>query len=155
MRFQTSLEGVTSDDLRGGFWVGWPSPPSPEEHLRMLAGSEAFVLAIDEEAPTSARVVGFVTAIGDGVLAAFLPFLEVLPSWHHRGIGSELVRLVLAELEPRYVVDLVCEDDVIPFYERLGFERYGAMIRRDRSAIGGDRRAGSEPGAGNETIREG
>jgi hypothetical protein len=33
------------------------------------------------------------------------------------------------------MVDLVCDDDIVPFYERLGFVRHGAMIRRDRSAI--------------------
>jgi len=136
LRYTTSLEGIIADDLRGGFWVGWPNPPSPETHLAMLRGSEAVVLAIDEATPAgSSRVVGFVNAIGDGVLAAYLPCLEVLPAWQRRGIGSELVRRILAELEPRYMVDLVCDEDVVPFYERLGLTPYRAMIRRDRTAL--------------------
>ena len=136
VRYTTSLDGLTADDLRGGFWVGWPTLPTPAQHLEMLRGSEAFVLAVDEEAVGEApRVVGFVTAIGDGVLAAYLPVLEVLPAWQGQGIGSELVRRVLAGLEPRYMVDLVCDEDVVPFYERLGFSPYRAMIRRDRTAI--------------------
>jgi GNAT superfamily N-acetyltransferase len=137
VRYVTSIEGITSDDLAGGFWVGWPTPPTPAVHLAMLRGSEAIALAIDEQAPagTPGRVVGFVNAIGDGVLAAHLPLLEVLPAWQGQGIGSELVRRVLDALGPRYMVDLVCDDDVVPFYERLGLSRYGAMIRRDRGAI--------------------
>jgi ribosomal protein S18 acetylase RimI-like enzyme len=132
IRYTTSLEGIGPDDLQG-FWVGWPTPPSPEVHHRMLAGSEAFVLAIDDAA--EGRVVGFVNAIGDGVMAAFIPCLEVLPEYQGRGIGTELVRRLLARLESRYSVDLVCDDDVVPFYERLGLQRWGAMIARDRGAI--------------------
>jgi GNAT superfamily N-acetyltransferase len=106
-------------------------------HLAMLHGSEAVVLAIDDDATAGSpgRVVGFVNAVGDGVLAAYVPCLEVLPGWQGRGIGSELVRRVLDALGPRYIVDLACDEDVVPFYERLGFVPYRAMIRRDRVAI--------------------
>ncbi len=136
VRYTTTLDGITEDDLRGGFWVGWPDPPAAGMHLAMLRGSEAVVLAIDDEAkPGAPRVVGFVNAVGDGVLAAYLPCLEVLPAWQGQGIGSELVRRVLAAVEPRYMVDLVCDDDVVPFYERLGMTPYRAMIRRDRRAL--------------------
>lgn len=132
VRYATSLDDIGAEDLTGGFWVGWPTPPTPAMHLAMLRGSEAIVLAIDTE---TGQVVGFVNAVGDGVLAAYVPCLEVLPAWQGRGIGSELVRRLLAALEPRYMVDLVCDDDVVPFYERLGLVRYRAMIRRDRAAI--------------------
>jgi ribosomal protein S18 acetylase RimI-like enzyme len=132
VRFAASLDGVAEADLAGGFWVGWATPPSPAMHLAMLRGSEAIVLAIDE---VTGQVVGFVNAVGDGVLAAYVPCLEVLPAWQRRGIGSELVRRLLAGLSPRYMVDLVCDEDVEPFYQRLGFVPYRAMIRRDRQAI--------------------
>lgn len=137
LRYVTSLDGIVETDLAGGFFVGWPMPPTPAVHLAMLRGSEAVVLAIDDAVPpgTPGRVVGFVQAVGDGVLSAYVPSLEVLPAWQRQGIGSELVRRVLDALGPRYMVDLVCDDDLVPFYERLGLSRYTAMIRRDRPAI--------------------
>ena len=70
VRYTTSLEGIKADALDGGFWVGWPTPPTADQHLAILQGSEVVVLAIDDE---TGRVVGFVTAVGDGVLAAYLP----------------------------------------------------------------------------------
>ncbi len=124
--YTDSLEGITPEKL-AGFFVGWPDPPSPETHLDLLRGSAAIVLALDDD---TGQVVGFVTAISDGVLTAFIPLLEVLPAFQGQGIGSELVRRLLDRLAHLYAVDLVCDADLQPFYERFDFRPYSAMIRR-------------------------
>jgi ribosomal protein S18 acetylase RimI-like enzyme len=89
------------------------------------------MLAIDDE---TAQVVGFATAIGDGVLVAFIPLVEVLPAYRHRGIGTELIRRLLGRFEGRYSIDLVCDPEMIGFYERLGATIGTAMMWRDRDA---------------------
>ena len=38
-----------------------------------------------------------------------------------RGIGTELMRRLLARVEHLYMVDLCCDADLEPFYRRLGF----------------------------------
>jgi ribosomal protein S18 acetylase RimI-like enzyme len=134
IRYQENLEGVTPESL-AGFWADWPISPSPETHMRILSGSEEVVLAIDSDAED--RVVGFVTAVGDGVFASYVPLLEVLPDYRGRGIGSELVGRLLRRLTDRYMVDLVCDEELIPFYERFGMVRYGAMVLRRRDALSG------------------
>jgi ribosomal protein S18 acetylase RimI-like enzyme len=116
IEYAESLEGVEPRQLEG-FFVGWPSPPSPERHLELLRGSAAVVLARDGE-----RVVGFVTAISDGVLSASIPLLEVLPDYQGRGIGTELMRRILARLDGLTMVDLSCDAPLEPFYARLGFQ---------------------------------
>jgi len=116
IEYADSLEGVEPRQL-DGFFVGWPSPPSPERHLELLRGSAAVVLARDGE-----RVVGFVTAISDGVLSASIPLLEVLPDYQGRGIGTELMRRILARLDGLTMVDLSCDAPLEPFYARLGFQ---------------------------------
>jgi ribosomal protein S18 acetylase RimI-like enzyme len=127
MRYLTSTDAITVDQLHG-FFVGWPNPPSPEMHLAILRRSDAVVLAIDEE---SGSVVGFVNALSDGVLNAFIPLLEVLPEYQGRGIGSELVQRLLAQLGNLYAVDLLCDADVQPFYARLGMQRAQGMMLRN------------------------
>jgi ribosomal protein S18 acetylase RimI-like enzyme len=130
IEYTTSVDGVTADQLEG-FFVGWPSPPSRERHLDLLRGSAHVVLAKDGD-----RVVGFVTAISDGVLSAYIPLLEVLPEFQGRGIGSELVRRLRDRLGDLYMVDVVCDEGVVPFYARFGLQRFDAALgRRDRSNL--------------------
>lgn len=138
MHYLTSAEGITPDQLHG-FFVGWPNPPSPETHLAILRRSAAVALAVDE---ANGQVVGFINALSDGVLSAFIPLLEVLPDYQGRGIGSELVQRLLAQLEDLYAVDLLCDAEVQPFYARLGMQpAQGMMLRRYA------RQAGDKPPA--------
>lgn len=119
---------VTADHLTGGFFAGWPNPPTPVAHLRILQGSYAAVLAVESE---TAHVIGFITAISDGVSAAYIPHLEVLSAYRKQGIGSELVRRMLARLSDMYMIDLTCDPNVQPFYARHGLRPYTAMIQRN------------------------
>jgi GNAT superfamily N-acetyltransferase len=113
-----------------GFFVGWPSAPTCERRLDLLLQSDAVALAFD-----GVSLVGFATAISDGVLAGFIPFLEVLPEHQRRGIGSGLIGCLLQQLDDLYMVDVVCDAALEPFYARLGFttlERGMGLRRRER-----------------------
>ncbi len=125
--YQDNLDGITDQNLNG-FFVGWPNPPSPQTHLQLLENSYAVALALHAG---SNRVVGFANAISDGVLTAYIPLLEVLPDWQDRGIGSELVRRLTDELDELYMVDLCCDEELTPFYDRLGFSPTRGMILRN------------------------
>ena len=127
-----ALDGLTEDELEGGFFEGWPNPPTPAVHLAHLRGAEVAIVAVDTGTDA---VVGFVTAVGDGVLAAFIPLLEVLPAYRGRGIGAELVRRVLARLSSRYSIDLVCDPDLVPYYERLGGQLLAGVGWRNRAVL--------------------
>ncbi len=50
--------------------------------LAALRGSFRAVVAIDD---SSGRVAGLVNTISDGVLTAFIPWLEVLPDYQGHG----------------------------------------------------------------------
>jgi ribosomal protein S18 acetylase RimI-like enzyme len=134
MLFKNSLVGVTVDMLKG-FFVDWPNPPSAETHLKLLKNSSYIVLAIDEEVN---RVVGFITATSDDVLSAYIPLLEVLPEYKNQGIGKELVSRMLKQLDHLYMIDLCCDEDLVPYYEKFGMFKGTGMILRNY-----DRQAGN------------
>ena len=123
--YEETTDRIGLSDLRG-FFVGWRKRPSPEAHLEILQGSDFRILAVSDDR----RVVGFVTAITDGVSCGYIPYLEVLPEWQGKGIGTELMRRMMAKLEILYAIDLICDEEVQGFYQRLGFsERRGMTIR--------------------------
>lgn len=125
--YGSDVTGLVESDLRG-FFVGWPSPPTPAQHLAVLRGSYRVVVAREA---ASQRVVGFVNLISDGVLTGFVPWLEVLPEYQGKGIGSELMRRLLASAEHLYSVDLTCDEELRPYYEGLGLRPItGMAIRR-------------------------
>ena len=115
------------ENMLDGFFVGWPRRPSKAQHLAVLRGSFRVVLAMDDR---TGRVVGFVNMISDGVLTAFIPWLEVLPDYQGQGIGTELMQRVL-DCVQMYSIDLVCDEPLLPYYRRLGMTPIpGAGIRR-------------------------
>ena len=129
--YTSDLAGIGADDLEG-FFVDWPTRPTPERHLEILRGSDYVVLAREGKA---GRVVGFVTAISDGVISAFIPLLEVVPERQGQGIGTELVRRLLAELEGFYMVDLMCDPELETFYRRFEMELLSGMGLRRRHLL--------------------
>lgn len=125
--YQDGVDGVT-EELLVGFFVGWPNPPTPAVHLRLLRGSQHCVLARDG---VGGPVVGFVNAVGDGVLSAYIPLLEVLPAYQGRGIGTALMARMLEQLRGFYMVDLLCDPELQPYYERLGMRPASGMLLRN------------------------
>ncbi|HSF84437.1 MAG TPA: GNAT family N-acetyltransferase [Acidimicrobiia bacterium] len=128
--YTTDVSAVTEADLEGPFFVGWPDPPDPAAHLRLLRGSDHVVLAVHDG---DNRIVGFATAITDGVLAAYIPLLEVVPDYQGRGIGSELVRRLVEAIGPIYMVDAMCDPDLQPFYQHLGLAPATGVMFRNHS----------------------
>ncbi|MFP3898310.1 MAG: GNAT family N-acetyltransferase [Dehalococcoidia bacterium] len=119
------LESLTAVNLRG-FFAGWPAHPDPQTHLEILRRSHIVWLAFDHD-----RCVGFVNALSDGAFCASIPLLEVLPGYQGRGIGKELMTRMLESLSDMYAIDVVCDEAVAPFYDKLGFSRCVGMVKRD------------------------
>lgn len=117
-------------EMISGMFVGWPNPPTAQTLIKVMRSSYRGIWALDGR-----RVVGYINAISDGVLTAFIPWLEVLPEYQGQGIGSELVRRMVAELGDMYSIDLLCDNDLVEFYERQGFFGSTGAALRNYSAL--------------------
>lgn len=115
-------------ELGAGFFKDWPNPPSEEKHKEILEKSYRSIIAIDEK---SNKIIGFINAVSDGILSAYIPLLEVLPEYQKQGIGSELVKKMLEELKDFYMVDLCCDENLLSFYKKLGMIKSQGMIHRN------------------------
>ncbi len=87
----------------------------------MLAGSDLVLSAVESE---SGLLVGFVRAITDGIFRATIFDLIVTPACRGRGLGAELLERAHAHpvLARCKRIELICIEEMVPFYERFGYE---------------------------------
>ncbi len=132
--YKSDTEGIKAEQLKG-FFDGWPDPPSQETHLQILQNSAFIILAIDDK---TNKVIGFVNAISDKILSAYIPLLEVLPKYQKHGIGKELMTRMLNKLSKLYMIDLCCDEPLQSFYQKFGLSRMPAMGKRNFTFQKGD-----------------
>ena len=114
------------------------APERALEVFRRLQRNPDCVVAVAE---VEGRVVGAATLliehkfINRGGIAGHIEDVAVAAGQQGRGIGSALIRFLLARAEAAgcYKTTLDCADDVMPFYRRLGFRhRNNGMDFRHR-----------------------
>ena len=99
---------------------GWSSAEKPHQLLSALLGSHSLVSAWDGE-----RLIGLGNAITDGHLVVYYPHLLVHPEYQGRGVGTHLVRMLMARYAGFHQHMLVADGRAIEFYRKCGFERAG------------------------------
>ncbi len=98
----------------------WSAAKKPDLLQKALLASHALVSAWD-----GGKLVGLANAISDGYLVVYYPHLLVLPEYQGHGIGTELMRRVMAHYESFHQHILVADGRAIDFYRKCGFERAG------------------------------
>lgn len=117
-------DSVTQDELNR-FFQNWKSPPSSKIKGRLIAGSDLIITARE-----NGKLLGFLTAISDGTMHAFITLVEVLQLHQGKGIGKHLVNLAISHLRGYYDIVLITDPDKGAFYKKLGFDEiYGMHIR--------------------------
>lgn len=127
--YKYDTHNITAKDMEP-FFEGWSRKPSPEKRLKLLQNSAYVIFAINDN-----RVVGFINAISDNTLSAYIPLLEVLPEYRKKGIGKELVKRMMDQLKDYYMVDLCCDEKLEGFYKSLGMNKVCGMIKRNYDKI--------------------
>jgi GNAT superfamily N-acetyltransferase len=109
--------------------VGWTRPASEEALAEVLKAGPA-VGAWDGD-----KLVGFVRALSDGHLVAYVEDVMVHEGYRRSGVGRQLMVRLLEEIGNVAKVNLFCEPPVTGFYEGNGFRQtsYVLMQREKRS----------------------
>lgn len=98
--------------------LDWSSARFPERLGAALAGSHGVWTLRDGD-----LLVGLVTAISDGAMCVYFPYVAVHPSYQGKGWGRRLMETALARYRGFHHVALISYGDKAGFYERVGFER--------------------------------
>lgn len=122
-----NLDNISIHMLKG-FFVEFSRKPTSEKLFEILKNSEYKILAMDIG---ENKVVGFINAISDHTLSAYIPLLEVLPVYQKHGIGKELVKRMMEKLKDYYMIDICCDERLAKFYGKFGMKKILAMTIRN------------------------
>lgn len=123
--YSHSLDAVTDADLTG-LLAHWDFIPPNGTLLAMLHSSTHVILARDE---SSSTLCGYITALSDDVVCAYISALEVRPAFRHQGIASALITQMTNQLQT-YGTYLSCAPNMAAFYEAQGFKQTVGMSKR-------------------------
>lgn len=115
----TDERSYTKEQLERLFLsVDWESGKHPDRLYRAIQNCETVFTAWDGE-----ELVGLISAIDDGEIAAYVHFLLVAPDHQGSGIGKALLKLTEKKYKDFLHYFLVAEHKgLIEYYERLGFK---------------------------------
>ena len=109
----------------------WTRGRSLEATLAMLRHTDHLFGVLEKE---TGRLVAFARVLTDTVFKAFVFDVIVAPDLRDRGLGTRLLRRIIAHPVLRSVrhIDLACQPELTAYYERLGFttEVGGSLLMR-------------------------
>ncbi|WP_047374469.1 GNAT family N-acetyltransferase [Exiguobacterium sp. ZOR0005] len=111
--------------------LGWNSLGlSAEELEKMCRQSWHALYAFDDH-----RLVGMGRVISDGVITGIICGVCVSPSHQGKGIGKDImVQLIQHCDRHRVIPQLMCVEELEPYYEKLGFEKFSIGMTKRRTA---------------------
>lgn len=115
MTYSFSIYPAREELVRLFAAVSWESANYPQSLAKAVSCSETVLTAWEEN-----RLCGLMTAISDGAMNVFFPYLVIHPDFQGRGIGRELVSRMLGKYSGVYRKILVCNEDKAAFYEKCG-----------------------------------
>lgn len=95
--------------------VNWESAGYPEKLLYSVLTSETVLSCRENE-----KLIGLMTAISDGGMNVFFPYLLISPDYQNKGIGKALVSEMLEIYRDYYRRILICSNEKAEFYKKCG-----------------------------------
>jgi glucosamine-phosphate N-acetyltransferase len=100
---------------------------------RQHMGMRTLVAVVDDLIVGTATLIIEPKFIHNGARCGHIEDVAVHPKFHTHGIGRELLTEVIAigRANNCYKLILECKDDIVPFYNKLGFKKTINVMRLD------------------------
>lgn len=107
--------------------LGWNSIRLSVTELNMMCLNSWYAVYAFE----GQKLVGMGRVISDGVITGVICGLGVHPDYQSRGIGRRILHRLVEHCEKsRVFPQLMCEEGLEPYYEKLGFQRFTIGMKK-------------------------
>ena len=96
--------------------VKWESADHPEKLVVAMENSATVFSAWCNE-----KLIGLINVLDDGIMTAYIHFLLVDPDYQGKGIGKELLQMVMNKYEEYLRIVLISDEKETGFYQNSGF----------------------------------
>lgn len=117
IRYETQISGIDWKDAADIFSRAPLGEREPDTLARAFLNSQAYVFAYDDKS-----LIGLCRALCDGAYQAAIYDVVLLPEYHGKGIGKEMVRLLCNQLPVANII-LYAVPSRQGFYRKLGFKK--------------------------------
>ncbi|KGE17670.1 GNAT family N-acetyltransferase [Paenibacillus wynnii] len=115
--YASNIEEITKEALQELFLsVEWESGKYPNELLQAIRGSHSIVAAWEGD-----KLIGLINALSDGALTVYFHYMLVHPSYSSKGIGRELMSMMLDRYKGCKTKVLISYPHAVDFYKKIGF----------------------------------
>ena len=114
-RINEKVSALDLSDLRQS--IGWNRMESELKNPKL---KDFLTIACYEKS----ELVGYIAAVSNGVLDAYIQDLMVRPDYQNKGIGTELMNKSISHIKSEgiYMISVIYgEEELKGFYERFGF----------------------------------
>ena len=108
--------------------LGWNSLKLSVDDLKQMCNQSWYAIYAFEDQ----KLVGMGRIISDGVITGIICGLCVLPSYQSKGIGKEMLNRMIDHCEQnRIIPQLLCTENLEPYYESFGFRKFTVGMTRN------------------------
>lgn len=112
--------------------AAWQSGEYPQRLTAAIKGAERAAAAFD-----GSRLIALATAISDGAMNVYIPYVLVREEYRGAGVGRTIFTVLLSEYRDFYRRSLICYSDKEGFYNKMGLTRCEGCIAMERLATEG------------------
>jgi N-acetylglutamate synthase-like GNAT family acetyltransferase len=107
--------------------LGWNSLNLSVNDLEKMCMQSWYALYAYE----NSKLIGMGRVLSDGVITGIICGLCVLPAYQSKGICNELLRRIIHHCEANRVSpQLMCKEELAPYYEKSGFKTFTVGMTR-------------------------
>ncbi len=126
MEFVYTINETDFDELYSIYSSLWWTANRSKKDLKIALKNSTLNIGLKK----NNQLIGFARVLSDKAFKALILDVVIAPEFYHKGLGSMIMNHIIDHPELSLVNDfeLYCKEELIPYYQKFGFEELKSPI---------------------------